>query len=443
MPTKFLETPTTFYLGCRYDAAARQPTPEPIYYASRDLVTHAVIVGMTGSGKTGLGISLVEEAVMDNVPVLVIDPKGDLTNLLLNFPQLRPEDFAPWINPDDARHAGAEPAAYAQTVANIWRNGLADAGIAPGRIGAMTRAAQFSIYTPGSDAGLPLRILDSLRAPKEGWAGNEEPLRERINSLTTALLALIGKEADPVRDREHVLIANIFEHAWQLGQDLTLELLIQQVQQPPFQALGVFDIEKFFPAKERGKLALALNQIVASPSFQAWLRGDPLDPQTLLYQPDGRPRVSIIYLAHLSDSERLFVVSMLLEAVNSWMRGLTGTSTLRALIYFDELFGFFPPAPHNPPSKEPILRLLKQARAFGVGMVLATQNPIDLDYKGLANAGTWFIGKLQTDNDKARVLTGLQNISTAERPLNMQALDRLLSTLGPRVFVMNNRHYPE
>ncbi|MHB8629662.1 MAG: ATP-binding protein [Aggregatilineales bacterium] len=436
----FLETPSTFYIGRRYDLATRQVTSEPTYYVHRDLLTHAVIVGMTGSGKTGLGIALAEEAILDNIPVIAIDPKGDLTNLLLTFPQLRPEDFAPWINPDDARRAGTEPGNYASVVAEQWRKGLAAWDIVPGRIGAMQRAAQFSIYTPGSDAGLPLRILDSLNAPREGWAGYEEFHRERIDALTTAILALIGKEAEPVRDREHVLITNIIERAWQAGQDLTLESLIQQVLTPPFQTLGVFELEKFFPTKDRNKLALALNQIIASPSFQSWLHGDPLDAEKLLFDANGRPRVSVLYVAHLSDSERIFVITMILEAILSWMRSLGGTNSLRALIYFDELFGFFPPAPHNPPTKEPLLRLLKNARAFGIGLALATQNPIDLDYKGLSNAGSWFIGKLQTENDKQRVLNGLQSVATAQMPLNVPELDRLLSNLGPQVFVLNNVH---
>ena len=436
----FIESPNTFYIGRRYDRTTNKTTTDPMYYSSRDLLTHAVIVGMTGSGKTGLGLTLVEEAVMDNIPVIAIDPKGDLTNLLLTFPELRPADFAPWINSEDARRAGEEPAAYSGTVATEWKQGLADWDIVPGRMAAMQRAAQFSIYTPGSDSGLPLRVLDSLHAPKEGWAGNEEANRERINALATAILALIGKEADPVRDREHVLIANLIEYAWQNNKDLSIEDLIREVQNPPFKTLGVFDLEKFFPLKDRTKLAVQLNQIVATPSFQTWLRGDPLDIQKLLYQPNGRPRVSIIYIAHLTDAERLFVITLVLDALMAWMRTLPGTSSLRALLYFDELFGFFPPAPHNPPTKEPLLRLLKQARAFGVGIALATQNPIDLDYKGLSNAGTWFIGKLQTDNDKQRVLGGLQNIATAEAPINMGTLDRLLSSLGPRTFVMNNVH---
>lgn len=436
----FIEAPTTFYMGRRYDADAHKLDDEVVYYDSRDLTTHAVVVGMTGSGKTGLCITLLEEAVLDNIPAIVIDPKGDITNLLLTFPELRPEDFAPWINMDDTRRAGMEPAEYAQDVAQQWRDGLSSWGIVPSRIAAMKRAAQFSIYTPGSDAGLPISILDSLQAPREGWAGYEEVHRERISGIVTALLALIGINVEPVRDREHVLVANIFENAWKQGKNLTLEDIILQVQNPPFNKLGVFDVNTFFPEKDRFKLAMSLNKIIASPSFQSWMQGEPLDVRSLLYTPEGRPRVSVFYVAHLNDAERAFMITLLLENMLSWMRSLSGTTSLRAILYFDEMFGFFPPAPHNPPTKEPLLRLLKQARAFGIGLILATQNPGDLDYKGLSNAGTWFIGKLQTDNDKARVLNGLQSTATAQTPVDTKTLGALLSNLDPRVFMLHNVH---
>ncbi|HLY29241.1 MAG TPA: DUF87 domain-containing protein [Aggregatilineales bacterium] len=436
----FIEAPTTFYMGRRYDPSTKQLVDEVVYYDSRDLTTHAVVVGMTGSGKTGICIDLLEEAVLDNIPAIVIDPKGDITNLLLTFPNLRPEDFAPWINPDDARRAGLDPSEYARDVAQQWKDGLASWSIVPQRIQALKNAAQFSIYTPGSDSGLPVSIVDSLKAPHEGWAGNEEANRERISGMVTALMALVGRTVDPVKDREHVLISNIFENAWKQGHDLSLEDIIVQVQQPPFAKLGVFDIDQFFPEKDRNKLALELNNIVAAPSFQSWISGEPLDVSHLFYTEQGRPRVSIFYIAHLSEAERSFMITLLLENMLSWMRSLSGTTSLRGILYFDEVFGHFPPAPRNPPTKEPLLRLLKQARAFGVGVVLATQNPGDLDYKGLSNAGTWLIGKLQTDNDRQRVLGGLQAATTAQTDLNFDNLNKLLSGLAPRVFVLHNIH---
>jgi hypothetical protein len=436
----FIEAPTTFYLGKRYDPQRHRLADEIVYYDSRDLTTHAVVVGMTGSGKTGLCISLLEEAILDNIPAIVIDPKGDITNLLLNFPDLRPEDFEPWVNVDDARRAGLDIPAFAADTANRWREGLASWGVVPDRMKWLKLAARYSIYTPGSDSGLPISILASLRAPRDGWAGNEEENRERINGTVTALLALIGLNVEPIKDREHVLLANIFENAWRHGIDLTLEEIIRQVQQPPFDRLGAVTVAEYMPERERYKLAISLNNIIAAPSFQSWIQGEPLDIQHLLYQPNGRPRVSIFYIAHLSEPERQFIITLITENMLGWMRTLSGTTSLRALLYIDEMFGYFPPHPRNPPTKEPILRLLKQARAFGLGLILATQNPGDLDYKGLTNAGTWFIGRLQSQNDLKRVMAGLESLATADNGLNLQAAERLIADIAPRVFLMHNVH---
>jgi hypothetical protein len=437
----FIEAPTTFYMGRRYDPEQHKLTDEVVYYDSRDLTTHAVVVGMTGSGKTGLCISLLEEAVLDNIPAIVIDPKGDITNLMLTFPDFKQEDFVPWVNVDDARRSKLSVEEYAADTAQRWKDGLAGWGMVPERVAWLKYAARYSIYTPGSDSGLPVSILASLRAPREGWQpGNEESLREKINGITTALLALVGRNAQPVQDREHVLIANIFEAAWRSGQDLTLEDIILQIQRPPFNKLGVFPLDEYISEKARMKLAMEMNSIVAAPSFQSWLNGDPMDIQSLLYQPDGKPRVSIFYIAHLSEAERQFVITLLLETMHGWMRTLSGTTSLRCLLYIDEMFGYFPPYPRNPPTKEPILRLLKQARAFGIGLVLATQNPADLDYKGLSNAGTWFIGRLQSDQDKERVAAGLQSLATVSDEMNLKDVRTLVSDIEPRVFLMHNVH---
>ncbi|HEX2618525.1 MAG TPA: DUF87 domain-containing protein, partial [Phototrophicaceae bacterium] len=436
----FIEAPTTFYLGRRYNPQTQQLDDDVVYYDSRDLTTHAVVVGMTGSGKTGLCITLLEEAILDNIPAIIIDPKGDITNLLLTFPDLRPEDFQPWVNVDDARRAGLDLPNFAVDVSQRWKDGLQSWGIVPDRLRWLQRAAQYSIYTPGSDAGLPVSILASLAAPKEGWAGNEEALREKINGITTALLALIGMDAQPVKDKEHVLIANIFENSWKQGISLTLEDIILQVQTPPFNTLGVFPIDKYISEKARFKLSMDLNSIIAAPSFQSWLSGQSLDIQRLLYQPNGRPRISIFYIAHLSEAERMFITTLILENMLGWMRTLSGTTSLRALLYVDEMFGYFPPYPKNPPTKEPMLRLLKQARAFGIGLILATQNPGDLDYKGLSNAGTWFIGRLQSDNDKQRVMDGLQSMATAQDGVGLQEVERMIADIAPRVFLMRNVH---
>ncbi|MEW6405765.1 MAG: hypothetical protein AB1649_28570, partial [Chloroflexota bacterium] len=395
------------------------------------------VTGMTGSGKTGLCIGLLEEAALQGIPAIIIDPKGDLTNLVLHFPQLAPQDFQPWIEPDMARRAGKTLDQAAVEASAAWKAGLKEWGIGPDRILALKNAAQFAIFTPGSDAGLPVSILSTLAAPDLEWASNREVLRERISSTVTALLGLVGMDnIDPIRSREHILLSNIFENAWSQGRDVELTELILQTQTPPFEKLGAFPVDTFFPPKDRMDLAMTLNNILAAPAFETWREGQPLDIQSLLYTTDGRPRHNIFYLAHLSDAERMFFVTLLLSAVETWMRRQSGATTLRALLYMDEIFGYLPPQ-RNPPSKQPLLRMLKQARAFGLGLLLATQNPVDVDYKGLSNAGTWFIGKLQTDQDKQRLLDGLEG---AAGGVSRGTLDKLISTLGKRVFIMHNVH---
>ena len=424
-----------FYLGRLFDSPSGKTTDQSYLYNPDHLTTHGVIVGMTGSGKTGLCLDLMEEAALQQIPSLMIDPKGDITNLLLHFPDLLATDFQPWINEVEAQRAGKTAEQAATETAESWRNGLAQWGIEPSRIQQLKESVQYTIYTPGSDSGRPISILASLAAPAIDWESNKELLRERIGGTVTALLGLVGRtDIDPVRDREHILLANIFEHAWSQGKDLTLGDLIMQVQTPPFAKLGFFDVTVFFPDKDRFSLALALNNILASPAFQSWMMGEPLDIQKMLYTSEGKPRHTIFYIAHLNDTERMFFVTLLYSAVETWMRTQSGTSSLRALVYFDEIFGYLPPTA-NPPSKEPLLRLLKQARAFGVGMVLATQNPVDIDYKALSNAGTWFIGKLGTDRDKQRLLDGLES---AVGGIPRSELDRLISSLDKRVFLVRN-----
>ncbi len=426
-----------FYLGRTVDIETNNITERPLHYTADDLTTHALVVGMTGSGKTGLCLDLLEEAALNQIPSLMIDPKGDITNALLHFPQLRPSDFEPWINPSEARQADQTTTELAEETAVRWREGLAEWDIHPERIQKLSDSVEFSIYTPGSDAGLPLSILASLQAPTIPWDENREILREKISSTVTGLLGLVGlKDIDPVRSRDHILLANIFEQAWQNGQDLDLAQLILQTQNPPFEKLGVFDINTFFPEKDRFELAMMLNNILAAPTFQSWIEGEPLDVAKLLWDENGRPRHTIFYIAHLSDSERMFFVTLLYAAVETWMRSQQGSTTLRALIYFDEIFGYLPPVA-NPPSKKIMLRLLKQARAFGVGLVLATQNPADVDYKALSNAGSWFIGKLATEQDKNRLLDGLLSAGSV---FDRAAYDDLISQLDKRVFLLRNVH---
>ena len=429
-----LETNGKFYIGRTVDQN------QDLLYDPDDLTTHAMVVGMTGSGKTGLCVDLLEEAALQSIPSLMIDPKGDITNLLLHFPDLLPVDFQPWINPDEARRDGKSLEEAAAGTADLWKNGLAKWGITAERLRALSNAAQFTIFTPGSDAGIPVSILANLKAPEIPWEDNKELLREKISGTVTAILGLVGlSDIDPVRSREHILLSNIFEHSWKAGVDLTLGELILQTQNPPFEKLGVFDIGTFFPDKDRFELAMLLNNILAAPSFQTWIEGQPLDINALLYAPDGRPRHSVFYIAHLSDEERMFFVTLLYSAVETWMRSQSGSTSLRAILYFDEIYGYMPPV-QNPPSKQIMLRILKQGRAFGVGQVLVTQNPTDLDYKGLSNTGTWCIGKLQTENDKNRLLDGLQGASPG---LDRRHYDDKIANLGKREFLLHNVHEKE
>ena len=430
-----------FYLGKEYDPASRTLKEDLILYDAKDLNTHAVIIGMTGSGKTGLGIGILEEALIDNIPIIAIDPKGDLPNLLLNFPDLNPIDFRPWVNPQDALNKGLTLDQFAENQANTWRKGLAEWGQEPDRIARLKAAADFTVYTPGSHAGLPVSVLRSFSPPPPSILGDIDLLRERIQTTATSLLALLGIEADPIISREHILLSNILETVWSAGKSLDLASVIHAIQAPPFERIGVMDLESFYPAKERFALAMRMNNLLASPGFESWLDGDPLNIGQMLYTAQGKPRASIFTISHLSDPERMFFVSMLLNEILGWMRSQPGTSSLRAILYMDEIFGYFPPV-GNPPSKTPLLTLLKQARAFGLGVVLSTQNPVDLDYKGLANTGTWFIGRLQTERDKGRVLEGLDG-AAAGSGFDRSRMEEILAGLGKRVFLLHNVHENE
>ncbi len=423
-----------FYLGREYDAAAGTAAGDLVLYDSRDLVTHALIVGMTGSGKTGLGISLIEEAAIDGVPVIVVDPKGDLTNLLLTFPDLRPEDFQPWVSEDEARRAGRSVPEFAADQAARWQTGLADWGQDGARIRRLKDAADFAVFTPGSTIGTPVSVLRSFTKPD---LDDAELVRDRVQSTVSSVLALAGIDGEPVKSREHILLSTLLLAAWQAGESPDLATLIGRVQQPPMATIGVMDIDSFFPQKDRFEFAMAINSLLASPGFAVWTEGVPLDAASFLRTASGKPRVSIFSIAHLDDSQRMFFVTLLLNALIGWMRTQSGTSSLRAMFYMDEIFGFFPPVA-NPPSKPPLLTLLKQGRAAGLGVVLATQNPVDLDYKGLSNIGTWWLGRLQTDRDKARVLDGLEGANTGS--VNRDEIDALLSGLSSRVFLMRNVH---
>lgn len=430
----------TFYLGRHYDLSKGELLDDLLLYDAKDLCTHAMCVGMTGSGKTGLCLSLLEEAAIDGIPAICIDPKGDLANLMLSFPDMKPADFKPWLEAGEASRKGMSLDDFAESTAKKWKEGLASWGQTPERVQRFKDAVDVAIYTPGSTNGLPLTVLKSFDAPPPELLDNADAMRERVTGAASGLLTLLGIEADPLLSREHILISSILDHCWREGRNVSVGDLIGLITSPPISRVGVLDLDSFMSSSDRGKLAMTLNNLLASPAFSTWLEGEALSIKKLLHTPEGKPRMSIISIAHLSDQERMFFVTILLNEVVSWMRTQSGTSSLRAMLYMDEVAGYFPPVA-NPPSKPPMLTLLKQARAFGLGVTLATQNPVDLDYKGLSNIGTWFLGRLQTERDKARVLEGLEGAAVQSgKPFDRGEMERLLASLGSRVFLMNNVH---
>ena len=429
-----------FYLGKELPIGEQPSAGLPLLYKSKNLTTHGVIIGMTGSGKTGLGIGLIEEAILDGVPSIIIDPKGDMANLLLTFPDLNPADFKPWIDPAEASRKNLSVSQMAEKTASDWREGLASWGQTGERIANLRAKSTVTVYTPGSSAGMPVSIMTSFTAPAEDVIQDRDSLNALVGSTATSLLALVNIDGDPLTSREHILISSILIHYWRQGEDLSLETLIGAIVNPPFDKVGVFGLTSFFPQAERMKLAMLLNNVIASPSFASWLQGRPLDIQQILYDENGRPNTAIFSIAHLSETERMFFVTLLLNAMIGWMRRQQGTSSLKAMLYMDEIFGYFPPI-GNPPSKKPMLLLLKQARAFGIGVVLATQNPVDLDYKGLSNIGTWFVGRLQTSQDQDRVLEGI--VGASDGVLDRSLVRELLSDMKGRQFLLTSAHLDE
>jgi hypothetical protein len=410
-----------FYMG------KNSSTDALTLYKSKHLTTHAMIIGMTGSGKTGLGIGLIEEAAIDNIPSIIIDPKGDMGNLCLAFENLDAQEFAPWVE------SGKNP----QDVADMWQKGLASSFQDKQRVKTFA-SVEKTIYTPGSSAGVGVNILGSFDAPSDEILEDSDTLSSLINTTVSSLLALMGIDADPLSSKEHILLSNIFYHYYTKGVSLSIEDLIGYIASPPFEKVGILSLKSFYPQKDRMKLAMTLNGIISSISFSSWIEGEALDIQNMLYDENGKAKIAIFNIAHLDDEQRMFFVTMLLNAYISWMRRQRGTSSLKNILYMDEIFGFFPPS-KNPPSKEPMLLLLKQARAFGTGVVLSTQNPVDIDYKGLSNIGTWFVGKLQTKQDIERILEPL----LAKSNLTKAQITKELQTLKSREFFLKNVHVDE
>ncbi len=428
-----------FYLGKEIDPKTLtfKTDEAPFLYKSKDFTTHAAIIGMTGSGKTGLGIAIIEEAAIDKIPSIIIDPKGDMGNLLLAFPELKPSDFQRWIDPLEAESKGMKPDVYAEEVAGNWEKGLRGFHQDKSRISLYRNSADFTIYTPGSMAGIPISVLSSFEAPSEDVMDDPDTYSAMINSTVMGLLSLLNVRADVLTSKEYILLAALFSYFWKKNINLTLEQLIGYITNPPFEKIGVLSLNSFYPQKERFNLAMLLNNILSSPGFSTWLEGKNLDIQDLLYTENGKPRVSILSLAHLDSNQQMFFVTLFLNKYISWMRQQTGASSLRTLLYMDEIFGFFP-ATSNPPSKQPMLILLKQARAYGIGVVLATQNPIDLDYKGLSNVGSWFLGRLQTRQDRDKVIDGLAKNATDA--LDKGEIENLLANMKKRTFLLKSAH---
>ena len=429
--------PNNLYLGKLYNSK-NEVTEEKLFYNPSDLNTHCIISGMTGSGKTGLGILMLEEIALKKIPAIIIDPKGDLTNLLLHFPNMNGKDIAPWLDPEAPLREGRELYDYANEKAKSWVKGQESWGYTPEDIARLSDV-DYTVFTPGSSIGNPINIMASFAAPESDIVLNEEAVREEISTAVTALLGLIGyNNIDPLKSKEHILLSNIIEFYWTMGKSVSLVDLINAVNDPPFVTLGALSVDQIYPAKERFALALQINNFLASPTFKAWNEGPGLDIGSLIRNSEGKPRFNIFYLQHLTDQEKMFFVTMLYSQVESWMRNQTGTGNLRLVVYFDEMAGYVPPTA-NPSSKPVIMRMMKQARAYGVGLIFATQNPVDIDYKGLSNAGTWFVGRLQTEQDKNRLLDGL---TTTDGNINRSDADKLISDLKKRSFLYMNVHEP-
>jgi len=430
-----MRTVPSLRLGNGMDLGAAAP-PEPWVLPAHHLVTHGVIVGMTGSGKTGLVTVLVEEALHAKVPVLMIDVKGDLPDLLLAFPSFRPESFVPWVEevlePGDERtpeQVAAELAAERRSRLEAW-------GIGERELGDFHEKTAVRVITPGSTAGEPLHVLSSLERRSPRWDTDPEAARSALAAAVSLVLRLLGRDPDPARSREHVLLSVLAERRLHAGSPADIPSLLEDLAKPPIARIGALPVDTYLPKSERRALAAALNSLIASPTFESWRSGAPIDVEGWLRPVNARAPAVIVSVAHLDDEERALVLGVLLEELLAYTRSLPGSQRLKALCVFDEVYGFLPPYPANPPTKRPLVALMKQARAFGVGVVLATQNPMDLDYRALGNAGIWFLGRLQTDADRARVVDGLGGKGAAPGA----DLGNLLQHLQPRWFVVRDVH---
>jgi hypothetical protein len=398
-----------------------------------------VIVGMTGSGKTGLVTVLVEEALRAEVPVLVIDIKGDLPNLALAFPSFDPSLMAPWVEAAARDEDGVADAPIVARAIEDRRAGLAKSGIGEAELADFGARTHVRVITPGSSAGEGLHLLSSLERRSPRWDDDAEGARASLSAAISLVLQLVGRENDPARSKEHALLSLLAERRLARGLDAPLEALIPEVIEPGLESIGALALDEFVPPKLRRELASDLNTLLATPTFLAWRAGQSIDVRAWMAphaasggSAERKTPATILSVAHLDDEGRMLVLGVLLEEVLGWVRTLPGSSRLQALVVFDEVYGYLPPHPQSPPTKRPLVSLMKQARAYGVGCVLATQNPMDLDYRALSNAGTWCLGRLSTDADRERVLDGLGEHG------KKSALAKILTKLQARWFVMRD-----
>ncbi|WP_415407011.1 helicase HerA domain-containing protein [Sulfurovum sp. CS9] len=424
-----------FYLGKDVNKTTMEATEALTLLKNKNFTTHAAIIGMTGSGKTGLGVGIIEEAAIDNIPSIVIDPKGDMGDLCLTDPSFSSASFEPWVK-DEAKAKEADVCEYAKKISAMWKEGIESSGQNAQRVEKFHQVKK-TIYTPGSSAGVAINIMSSLETPPAQIMEDSDTFASYLKSTTTSLLSLVGIDADPLDSKEYILLAQIITKVWLADEDLSIEGIIGKIINPSFKKIGVLPLDDFYPQDARFKLATKFNSLLASPGFSLWLQGDSLDIQKLLYDEKGKAKIAIFSISHLNDEERMFFVTLLLNKYIAWMRQQSGTSALKTLLYMDEIAGFFPPT-KNPPSKEPMLLLLKQARAFGIGVVLSTQNPTDLDYKGLSNIGTWIIGRLQTTQDINRVIDGLGG--KVGSSFDKGEIRQLLANLKKRTFFLKSAH---
>jgi hypothetical protein len=349
------------------------------------------------------------------------------------------ESFVPWVqkSPGDTR----SPYEIAASLAKERREALDAWGLTLADVEEFTSKAEIRVITPGHNSGESLHVLSALEQPGGSWHTDRDGTRASVSAAISLLLRLIGRDPDAARSREHALLSVFVERRLERGLPCDLGALLQDLLEPPIQIVGSLPIDSYVSAKARADFAASLNTLLVSPSFVNWRQGASLRIGEWLKpaseRADGKTPLVIVSVAHLDDDDRALVLGVLLEEFLSWVRSLPGTQDLRALLVFDEVYGYLPPHPHKPATKQPLMLLLKQARAYGVGVILATQNPMDIEYRALSNASLWYVGRLQTDADRARVVEAMSQ-SGGTGAQSAPRLAHLIKQLKNRFFIMRN-----